>query len=369
MQFPFQHRLDLAYSRGRSMVRRARSDRQERPERDAFQAFYDRLPNQNHVLFMFFTGSLLHWVARACSFVPEHVNLVLLGSDLSAEELVWLRAHNRRPFHHIAERIDDNTALEFIFEHAEQDFGWLHIDCFVLNPELFDDMQRFPEDVAINCIWSQPGYNGLATLHSAYVVFNHQVLMTLRQQGIDVHPGAFHYQGTAAGRTAVHRPLFSRVPTNRQLELLSKVLPLDRTGLPKYPKGCDYFQVLVLYQLVAHAMGYRLQQVRPLIRDGSESANNFSSEIIHANGAATYQKRHDTQADIARFYPLHLQVDYAMLIAAGPALPSQYGKLRAVLESHLARHGLSQDRVVGHLTAFLLNKGISEESCARVLGS
>ncbi|MEM7584689.1 MAG: hypothetical protein AAF560_14965 [Acidobacteriota bacterium] len=368
MQFPYQHHVDLAYFRARAALRQARSDSHERPLRDDFKSFYNRLPDRRNALFMFFTGNLLHWVVRACKFVPQHVNLVLLGSDLSPDELGWLEANNPRPFHHISERIDDNTALDLIFEHAEHDFGWLHIDCFVLNPRLFDDMRRLPDDVAINCIWTQPGFNDLATLHSAFVFFNYRVLATLRQQGIEVYPGAFHYQGTASGRTETHRPLFSRIPNDRHLELLSQVLPMDSTGLPRYPKGCDYFQVLVLYQLVANALGYRLQQVRSLVRDGSGSADSFSSEIIHANGAATYQKRHEAKADIARFYPLHLQVDYALLLAAGADLPTQYNELRANLEAALARLGLPLEKVTAQLKAFLISKGVSDRSCAQVLG-
>ena len=85
---------------------------------------------------MFFTERLLHWVVNAERHVPRDVNLVLIGSALPDEEQRWLRENLDRPFHNIRLGVDDNTTWEFLFATNRQNFGYLDIDCFVLQPKV-----------------------------------------------------------------------------------------------------------------------------------------------------------------------------------------------------------------------------------------
>ncbi len=319
---------------------------------------------------MFFTGGLLHWVARALSFVPARVNLVLVGSALSDEEAGWLRARTGRPFHRIGPRVDDNTVLDLLFDAASGDFGWLHVDCFVLEPALFDDMTALPEGTAASCIWTHPGGgHGPDTLHSAFVFLSHRVLAEVRERGLAVRPTAYHYRGASLGRTITDRRLYSRVPTARQVELLRRVLPSGPDGLPSYPRGAGYFQLLVLYQLVARALGYPTRQVRPLVRDGSGSMEHYSSEIIHVNGVATYRRYRDRDGSLGqRVYPLLLQADWAMLDALGRDAPPGYAGLRRELEAELGRLGIAPSTVRSNLEDFLTGRGVARATAARILG-
>jgi hypothetical protein len=364
----------LAFWRARGAVRQAASARAERQDRHEFAAFYRSLERREDIVYMFFTTGLLHWLERALLFVPPEVNLVLIGSDLSADEAAWVRSRGcsrRRPFHHIRSRVDDNAVLDFAFQVAEHNFGWLHVDCFVLDPRLFAEMAAIAEDTVANCIWSHPVADGAAAaLHSAFVFLNVAVIRELRARGIEASPCTYSYSGMPIGRTVTRRRLYSRVPTRRHVELLSRLLPPGVIGLPQYPLRNGYFQVLVLFQLVANVLGYKLHHVRELLRDGSASAQGFSDEIVHINGVATYKRyRDDEESTFGRFYPVLLQADYALLAALGDAPPPRYQELRGELDTELARLGIAPGEVHGNLRAFLGERGIGEASLDRILGS
>jgi len=363
-------RLRLDWHRGLGALRQAACRRHEREIRRRFREFHAALPDRKGAVYMFFTGGLLHWTARALSFVPKDVNLVLIGSALPEDEGAWLRERTPWPLHVIGPRVDDNTVLELLFETANDDFGWLHIDCFVLEPGLFAEMATLGDDVSINCIWSHPGGDGMGgTVHSAFVCFNHRVLQAVREAGAQPMPTAHHYEGTSLGRTITDRPLYSRVPTRRQVELLRRVVPNGPDGLPSYPPGASYFQVLVLYQLLAQALGFRLNPVRPLVRDGSGSMEHYSDEIIHVNGVATYKRYRDVDGSLGqRVYPLLLQADWAMVEGLGKTAPSHYETLRDELEAELRRLGIPPESVQRNLTGFLQERGVASERSARILG-
>ena len=349
----------------RGAVRQLRAAAYERPHLRAFQEFHAALPEKRDVVYMFFTGNLLHWLSRALSFVPPEVNVVLLGAALTPEERAWVTATGR-PCHFLAERFDDNTVLDFIFATTQHNFAWLHIDCFVLEPRLFGEMMTFGPDDALNTIWVHPGPP--ATLHSAFVAVHYAVLAAIRARGIETSPCTYHYSGAPAGRTVTARPLYSRVPTGRHLELLRTIGADDE--VPPYPVG-DCFEILELYQLTANALGYRLHPVRRMRRDGTAAAEHYSNEILHVNGVSTYRRYKNAAAGKSYIdnqeYQLLLQADYAMLTAMSGTMPPQYRQLRAELEREVAELGVDPSHVARNLTGYLMSRGISAENCARIL--
>ena len=370
MLIPLKVPWVLPYRRLRGAFHQAASAFAERHDRRDFAAFHHGLERKRDIVYMFFTTDLLHWLDRALVFVPPDANVVLLGSDLSAEEIAWVRARYRQPFHHIRSRVDDNTVLDFIFGVAEHNFGWLHIDCFVLNPQLFTDMAALAGDTVANCIWSHPIEGSPErALHSAFVFLNHSVIEKIRAQGIEAWAGSSSYRGGPKGRTITHRKLYNRVPTRRHVKLLLRVLPLADFGMPEYPLRNGYFQILVLFQLVANALGYKLHHVRELLRDGSGSASSFSNEIIHVNGVATYKRYKDEPDTVGgRFYPLLLQIDYLLLAALGPAAPPRYRQLRGELEAELERLHVTPAAARQNLRAFLAERGIAGDRAELILG-
>lgn len=362
-------RLRLSLRRMRAAWRQTRTELAEAAEFRRFQEFHAGLRDDRNVIYMFFTSALLHWLHRALKFVPAEVNVVLIGSALTPEERDWVGTCGR-PFHHIDDRVDDITVLEFIFRTARHHFGWLHIDCFVLNSGLFDEMAAFDKDVVANCIWSHPMGGGAETLHSAFVFLNHDVIARLREEGIEVSPSTYNWEGSPLGRTVSGRPLYSRIPSRQHTELLRRVLPPDPTGLPLFSQPGSYFQLLALFQLVANAFGYRLNHVRTLVRDGSGSAAHYSNEIIHVNGVATYRRCKESERTAANLnYFLLLQADYAILSLMGPDAPPAYGRLRDELARELQRLGVSEEQTRRNLSGFLLMRGVSEERCVQILSA
>ncbi|HEY2739153.1 MAG TPA: hypothetical protein VGK45_12170, partial [Thermoanaerobaculia bacterium] len=99
MLFKLRVRLLIVYYRLRGAVRQALSAFAERHDRREFAAFYRGLERRQDIVYLFFTTDLLHWLDRALVFVPPEVNAVLLGSDLTEDEIAWVRARSKRPFH------------------------------------------------------------------------------------------------------------------------------------------------------------------------------------------------------------------------------------------------------------------------------
>jgi hypothetical protein len=358
----------LKLRRLRGTWRQALADRAYHRQLMEFQRFHASLPESRNVVYMFFTSGLLHWLHRALKFVPSEVNLVLLGSALSAEEIAWIRSRHQQPFHVIEKRVDDITVLDFILRTTRHHFGWLHIDCFVLNPEIFPEMTELDADVVANCIWTHPGAGGLETLHSAFVFLNYDAIMALRRARVEVSASPYSYGGSTVGRTITDRKLYSRVPSSAQIRLLRRVLAPDPTGVPFYSQEGGYFQLLVMFQLLAQALGYRLHQVRTLVRDGSGSAAHYSNEIIHVNGVATYQRTPESARTTGNLtYFMLLQADYAMLSLMGEVLPDAYTRRKQELERELQRLGVSPAQTRRNLFGFLLTRGISEGRCAQIL--
>ena len=210
---------------------------------------------------------------------------------------------------------------------------------------------------------------GAADVTAICVLAAPEGIARLRASGIEASPCTYNYSGGSIGRTITHRKLYSRVPTRRHVELLARVLPPGVIGLPQYPLRNGYFQVLVLFQLVANALGYKLHHVRELRRDGSGSASSFSDEIVHINGVGTYKRYKESEdTTLGRFYPVLLQADYALLTGLGVEAPHRYRQLRGELEAELVRLGIPLAAVQQNLRAFLAERGIGKDSLDRILG-
>jgi hypothetical protein len=360
-------RPQLDRHRERGAERQAAARRRERPALEAFRAFREGLPEDRPFIYMFFTSGLLHWMERALSFVPEGVPVVLLGSALEDDEIAHVGGLGR-PFHAFTERLDDNAVLDFLFTVETRSFAWLHIDCFVFDPGLFEEMTTFGPEDALTTIWTHPGAD---TLHSAFVGVHHEVRATLAERGLDVSPMTYHYEGDDTGRTFDGEPLYSLVPPPEVVERLAAVLPPEEEGnLPAYPVG-QSFEILEVYQLVARAEGYRARRVRDLIRDGNLSDRYYSDDVIHVNGVSTYRRypQGGSYIDSAE-YRLLLMADYAILSAMVRAgrVPASYARLHRELGDEVAELGLSDDAVAAHLAGFLMQRGVSPVNCARILG-
>lgn len=306
----------------------------EQAQASDFQSFYDGLPNKENIFYMFFTSGLLHWVLRTSRLASRAGQVVLLGANLGEDELSWIEHHSDLPFHHIVGPADDKTIWELLFRTNLHNFGWIDVDCFVLNPDLLVEMTRIDRDVLANCIWSI-SYHDFNILTTYFIFLNAEVIRNVTEQ-IPVTPCTYSYKVTGNSRTV---PIATcRVLTNEIVEHLAQVLPAEAGGKPKYPSTDNFFDTLQVYQFVAQALGYRLHRVRPLRQQNS-------NEIIHVGKVSYYTDgwgaRYEPQN--RNHYILLLQTELLMLKDLRGSLPAAYELRWRKLTKELERLGINPE--------------------------
>ncbi len=351
-----------------------RNAREEAPHLRSFQAFYDNLPEKRNICYMFFTGDLLHWVAKAASYVPDDVNLVVIGSAFPEYEQEWLRDELRRPFHHVGLRIDDNTAWEFLLATNEYNFTWLDIDCLVINDQLFDEMTVMAPDTSVNAVWWMDSGFGFAVASTYFMTVNTMAERALRTAGIAVSPNM--YSRRPFNRQVAGRRCYSDVLTGRQRRRLLKILPPDESGQPSFAgEGMTLYDTMVVHQLMARTAGFSAHPVRRLARRSAGGAGSsfeeISDEIIHIGGVSYA----GALSEFSDFYhaPLtrlrYLLADYVALLGAAGRLPARYAERHDLVVRELARHGLTPaaalDAARQHLTQ---ERGLSDSAARAVIG-
>ncbi|GIH03439.1 hypothetical protein Rhe02_15060 [Rhizocola hellebori] len=368
--------LDRA-ARLRSAARTGLGALRRREDLRDLRRFYRSLPDQRDVYYMFFTSGLLHWVAAAEAYVPADTNLVLIGSALTDAERAWIAAKLDRPFHHVRSRIDDIAAWQLLFEVNQHNFGWLDIDCFVLNPEIFAEMAAVAPQVSMNCGWAMASDFGFPVAGTHLLFINQKAIHAVRSAGVAADPGTYDWTGCA-------RPLpqlgFNRVPSGRTRRLLRQVLPDDGTGRPRLVSGA-FYDTLMVYQMLARAVGFPVRQVRPLARrctlpvdvnstDPAHWPEDVSDELFHLCGISYYTRFADNPGLLALYVGAELVMLDNLLSFSTTEPPEQYASKRNKIMADLARRGLTatdaRDRFRRHLVE---GRGLAGAAADRVLES
>jgi hypothetical protein len=311
---------------------------------------------------MFFTSGLLHWVQRAASFVPDWVDLVFLGSGLTDDEDRWVRDHLGRPFHHMRSPVDDKSVWELLFATQTEHFGWLDIDCMVLEPELFREMSTVAEDHLANCAWSIPGRGGRQILRTYFLVLNADVIKSVTQN-VPVSPSVYSFEPSRRGRTT---PRGMTTPVSPRLErILRASLAVDPRARPPYLTQKDFYDTLQVYQLVSESLGYRVHRVREL----TDLQN--SEELVHLGRVSYYNWAWGGSLLPANQQTIRViaQADYLVLSQSCDGLPARYGERLRFLREELPRLGLPTDvaRLEGAMVQALVNEGVGLASARRIL--
>jgi hypothetical protein len=187
--------------------------------------FYEDLADKRGLFYLFVSSGLLHGARKALQFIPEEVNLAVIGSSLTPGELRWLRDNVARPIHHIELPVDDETVWDFLFRANRHDFGWVDSDCFVLNPALFDNLAAIGPEVAVRCTWTHRlGLDRLAGGARPVLLARTHLMVVgagpLRevQRRVGVSACTYNYEGSREGRT-FERALYavSKMPTRQQI--------------------------------------------------------------------------------------------------------------------------------------------------------
>lgn len=334
----------------------------EEAQLSRFQAFYNRLPDPENIFYMFFTSGLLHWAFRTSRLASKAGNVVLVGAGLNQGELAWIRRHSDLPFHHILGPADDKTVWELLFRTNRHNFGWIDVDCFVLNPDLLVEMTRIDPDVFASCVWSSP-YHGLRILTTYCIFLNAEVIRKVSAQ-LPVAPCTYSYELTSNSRTTPGGTV--RILTADLIERLTQVLPAEAGGKPRYAFGDNFFDTLQVYQFVAQTMDYHLQRIRPLDVENTD-------EIVHV-GKVSYYTDGWPDRDLPESrqrYMLLLQAELLMLKDLRGSLPPFYELRWRKLTGELERLGINPDpeMIEQAMRSVLAGSGITLETFFRMLES
>jgi hypothetical protein len=326
----------------------------------AFRGFYASLSDRRDLFFMFFTSSLLHWVIKCERLVPPEIPLVLLGANLLPEERRWVEENLGRPFHHIGLAVDDRIVWEFLFQTCEHNFGWLDIDCFVLNPELFREMRSIAPGVVANHTFSLSRF-GIGMPMTFFLFLSRQALESVLLT-VEVSPALYAGERFQSGHDA--GASFTRRLNPELIALLRKVLPAGTDGSLPFFSEPRSFDTLQVYHLVALALGYRFGRVRPLAHQEA------SDEIVHV-GKVSYYRKISVRLDSAekiRAYTLFLQTEYFFLEDARHLLPRQYGEHREEIGARLRELGAAtgMDDIRKLLSQVLCAKGASAYALEKI---
>jgi hypothetical protein len=344
----------------------------EAPHLAAFREFYGALPDRRDVFYLFFSRHLLHWVAKAMRHVPAEVNLVLLGSDLPADERAWAAATGR-PFHHVDLRIDDQIAWDFLFAVNRRPFGWLDSDCLVLDGGLFAEMSRLDGRSSMNCAWSWDSGFGFPLANTFFLFVDTDAIAEVRAAGLPASPYAHDFEWQ--NLQVPGRRCYARRPTAAQRARLLSVLPPGPGGRPATPYGMAYYDTMVTFQILARTCGRPVRQVRTLegfgqLR-GRPVQDESSDELVHIGGVSRADSLdehsgyfHDRQVRL-----LYLIAE-SVILGSAPELPDYYRRRLDRVSAVLSAEGLdpaAARRILGeHLGG---TRGLSPRAVAAVLDS
>lgn len=354
-----------------------------------FSRFYKELPNKKDIYYIYFTSGLLHWYNKMNSFIPKHINVVVLCAYLSEEEKIWMEHNSERPFINFDDYFDVNTAFEILFAVNEEDFGWVDVDCFVLNPHLFSEMSNIDHKTSINCIWSydfskriSKGTHSLPILRTYFLYFNINAIQSI------FHKFKVTPRYCIENKDAISHDIESffdyNLVTSFQKKFLDSYLPKNHYGAPIYPfdymrkKGYNvpYLDTLVLYQLLTQCEGYHLNQVRKYTED--LPGQYYSDESIHV-GSSSYYKNFinktfefvdDVQLNAYKgHYKNVLCLDYIVLAQSYHLLPDSYKIQRRMADIDIKRIGMSSQQVYKHVKNLFGKDGVSEEMIERIFAN
>lgn len=283
-------------------------------------------------VYTFFTTGLVHWAVKMLEFYPARRNLVLIGGDLTGEELAWVRSKTDRPLFNVPRPADDKVAWELLFRVNETDFGWIDADCFLLDEALLDEMIDLPDDVAVNSIWSHRIDDGLAVPYPHFTFVNHSVLHSEGMEELGVGGATYRYEpgedhlGRQA-RWGVHRVLGDEAAA-----AIDRVLgkPWGEREEPYFNER-PFFEPLQAFTLAAIDRGYRLNQVRSL--GDRRDEDHWSDQIIHVSSVAYVTHPNfpwDRFPKVPRQrYMLILVADQLLLMDYAGERPDAYDELEA----------------------------------------
>lgn len=193
--------------------------------------FYASHDIQEGAYFIFFTSGLLMYVVQFLEFVPQDIQFVLIGCNLTNDEVIVLRSQYIYPMFFFQQKgTTDQDVLDMLLECNTNNFGYCDVDTLLLNPKILYNAMCLSDDTVINCYRTYKVFGNIDICETNFMYFN---IKECRKIGLSVK--SYTYEQTT---NIVPSECFSE---------LAEIAPL---GL--YPlQNC--FDTLILFQLICKA--------------------------------------------------------------------------------------------------------------------
>ena len=201
-------------------------DKVEQPVRSSFAAFMHSsglYRTDEPVIALTFRTGGLHFAAKALEFIPEDLNFLIAGTDLSDAEIGFLETFGW-PVFNSAERYDNELVYEMLMANTSGSFGWIDADCFVVSPAIWEALlEPMADGVGSHTAFT---YDPLGFAKSVLVVFGRRAREILEVERTTLN--SYALEPTHVGRAAPHA--ISRLLRPDQLRYLKEILGLTANG-------------------------------------------------------------------------------------------------------------------------------------------
>ena len=294
-----------------------------------FKFFYDQLYNKENIFYMYFSSNLLHYVVEANKLIPSDVNIVLVGSCLTEDEAEFINKYLKKPFCSLSGRYREGPIWDLLVGVSEKNFGWIDIDCFIFNSDIFYELSKINNNDAINAVWYRNYYNEYGineNFASTYIQFlNVDIINKIKK--------SHRFTMLALGYPGYCNSINESSMDDKEEDFIKQ----------KYPdtvkRTVDYIDTTHYYQILAIESGYKIN----LIRDLTKRKNYHSYEAIHL-GEAHNLHRTLLNYDEGRIHKrFNKRFSYYLLYKNLNILPEQYISFEQEFRLNLIENKLTTD--------------------------
>ena len=147
-----------------------------------------------------------------------------------------------------------------LFRVNQFNFGWIDIDCFVFNTQLFYEMVKIDSCVGMNSVWSWESDLNFEFQSTYFLYVNVAAFREMEAREIEVTPYAYVYQHMNDSNY-----VGAKIISYENERLIKTMIAPDRYPIRKTSDhGLPFFDTLLVYQIIIRAFGYKLNRVRCL---------------------------------------------------------------------------------------------------------
>lgn len=295
-----------------------------------FQEFYSNLESKKDIFYMYFTGNLLHYALGSTALIPNEVNLVLITSDLTQNEIQAIKNKIHRPHINFTNKYHDGYIWDMLIETNEFNFGWIDVDCFIFNPQIFDEIKIFPNDkIAINTVWARKYDEYCVDYYFANTYFtfvNISVYKYIKSLYHDVTmmPSVYNAQSDQ---------IVFEAHKNISLELF-KTLKMHYNKL-----DVCLFDTTHLYHMLFYINGFEINRIRDL----NQMSTYYSQEALHLGGCHLIH-RYMLDDSLKRLYfRFNMRLSFYILHKNLFQLPKEYQQFYNLFKENIIKNKLNPD--------------------------